>query len=277
MSKYRWRGKKPAVAFVTGAASGLGQRFCQLLLAEGVSIAALDLDFDQSAQAALESCCTEGQTLVFLRANVADEMAVLEASAAAIDELGAPDLMLHCAGILETGKFVDTSAAQFKRSIDVNLHGTRNVAAALIPHMPAGSHVAIIASIAGITANYSYSSYSASKFAVLGLTEVLRMELIERDIDVSAICPAEIVTPMVIKEHEDEALDPIRFMLKDFGGRLSCERACDIIMRGIAGRKARIIPGFKAKWVRFSTHVTPTLSRWLARYIIKKGLRDQRG
>ncbi|WP_299549380.1 SDR family NAD(P)-dependent oxidoreductase [uncultured Tateyamaria sp.] len=264
----------PPRAFVTGAASGLGQRFCQELLSKGVSLAAFDLHFDSSARNALESMATPGQKVEFYTADVSDANAVAAAVDQAIDDVEAPDLVIHSAGICEPSTFLETSAESFTRSININLIGTRNVAAAALPVMAAGSHIVLVASLAGISANYSYAGYSASKFGVVGLTEVLRMEMIERDIDVTSLCPAEIMTPMVLKEQE--RVDPIRIKLKAFAGSMELDQACTLIMQGIAARKPRLVPGFRAKLTVLLTHVMPGLARKIARHMIRSELGRER-
>lgn len=271
MSNYRWKYGPPKVAFVTGAASGLGQRFCQQLLAEGTTIAAFDLAFDDTARRSLEKHMRPGTCVHFGTANIVDNTAIQSAIAQAIEDLGAPDLLIHAAGISEPSSFLTTSQADFARSIDVNLHGTRNVVAAALPAMQAKSHLVLVASLAGITANYAYSGYSASKFGVVGLTEVLRMEMVERDIDVSSLCPAEIVTPMVHGEWAHE--DPIRTKLKAFAGSMDVDPACELIMRAIALRKPRIIPGFRAKFTAFMTQSFPSIARTVARNMIRTELK----
>lgn len=274
MTGYRWKRGAPKVAFVTGAASGLGQRFCQQLLAEGVIVAAFDQAFDAAARAALEPHAPQGGTLSFHTADVVDPAATEAAITHAISQIGAPDLLIHAAGILKPLSFLETSHADFTHTVDVNLHGTRNVVAAALPAMQAGSHLVLIASLAGITANYAYSSYCASKFGVIGLTEVLRMELIEREIDVSSVCPAEIVTPMIHAERQHN--DPIRRRLKAFAGAMERDPACALIMRDIAARKPRIVPGVQAKFTSFMTRAFPAVARAVVRRMIRNQLALQR-
>lgn len=273
MTRYSWKHGVPRLALVTGAASGLGQRFCQQLLAEGVTVLGLDLSFDDDARRRLENHVQPGNAVYFLTADIVDNPAIQSVIADAIQKHGAPDLLIHAAGISEPSVFLETSQADFARSIDVNLHGTRNVVAATLPEMRSGAHLVLVASLAGITANYAYAGYSASKFGVVGLTEVLRMEMIERGIDVTSLCPAEIVTPMVRAEWERP--DPIRVKLKAFAGSMQVEPACDLIMAGIARRKARIVPGFRAKFTAFMAQVFPTIARAVARQMIHTELRKR--
>ena len=90
---------------------------------------------------------------------------MLQAAAA----LGAPELAINCAGIQRASPFEQLPAEHFEQTVAVNLVGSRHFAAAVLPHMVAGSRLALVSSMAGFAANYSYAAYSAAKFGVVGL------------------------------------------------------------------------------------------------------------
>src|SRR3546814_13764492 len=89
---------------------------------------------------------------------------------------GAPQLAINSAGIIINKVLAETTAAEFSRVVDVNLNGSFNFAAAVLPTMGKGSRLALIASMAGLTSNYAYAAYGASKFGVVGLATTLRYE-----------------------------------------------------------------------------------------------------
>src|SRR3546814_18372043 len=76
---------------------------------------------------------------------------------------GAPQLAINSAGIIINKVLAETTAAEFSRVVDVNLNGSFNFAAAVLPTMGKGSRLALIASMAGLTSNYAYAAYGASK------------------------------------------------------------------------------------------------------------------
>src|SRR3546814_18443523 len=89
---------------------------------------------------------------------------------------GAPQFAINSAGIIINKVLAETPAAEFSRGVDVNLNGSFNFAAAVLPTMGKGSRLALIASMAGLTSNYAYAAYGASKFGVVGLATTLRYE-----------------------------------------------------------------------------------------------------
>ncbi|MBP6683695.1 MAG: SDR family NAD(P)-dependent oxidoreductase, partial [Halioglobus sp.] len=137
----------------------------------------------------------------------------------------------------------------------VNVFGSRNFVDAVLPYLRPGARLALVASMAGFAANYSYAAYCASKFAVVGLGRVLRLELRPGDIDVSIICPPEVDTPMVVEEAK--TMHPVSRTLKDLGGSLSLEEAMKGILAGLDAGRHVIIPGFKAKLTYFCNRYLP--------------------
>ena len=109
--------------------------------------------------------------------------------------------------------------------------------------------------LAGFTPNYSYAAYSASKFAVVGLAKVLRLEYKPRGIGVSLICPPEVDTPMVLEERKN--MHPASRELKGFGGSLSIEAAVAGILEGLDAGRELIIPGRKARLSYFCNRYLP--------------------
>jgi NAD(P)-dependent dehydrogenase (short-subunit alcohol dehydrogenase family) len=88
---------------------------------------------------------------------------------AALRTFGAPDLAINSAGVIINKALVDMASSEFRRVVDVNLNGSFHFAKAVLPTMGPGSRLALVASIAGLTSNYAYAAYGASKFGVVGL------------------------------------------------------------------------------------------------------------
>jgi len=109
--------------------------------------------------------------------------------------------------------------------------------------------------MAGFAANYSYATYCASKFAVVGLGRVLRLELQPRGIAVSLICPPEVDTPMVVEEAR--TMHPVSRTLKDLSGTLSVEEAIKGILAGLDRGTHVIIPGTSARLTYLANRYLP--------------------
>ncbi|MEM6452533.1 MAG: SDR family oxidoreductase [Cyanobacteria bacterium P01_D01_bin.105] len=107
------------------------------------------------------------------------------------------DILINCAGILHQGKLMATTHQDFRQVMDVNLWGVIHTVKAFLPQLrnrPQGSHIINIASIAGLIGAPEMAAYNASKFAILGLTESLAIELAADNIHVAAVCPGSIKT-----------------------------------------------------------------------------------
>ena len=155
--------------------------------------------------------------------------------------------------------------------MEINVYGSRNFAAAVLPHLMPGSRLALIASLAGITSNYGYAAYGTSKFAVRGLATTLRQEYEPRGIHISCVCPPEVATPMVTAERATG--NPVSLALKDIAGSLNVEEACDGIIFGIDAGHWLIIPGAKAKITAFAALRMPGLFHAVTSMLTKKILR----
>lgn len=184
---------------VTGAASGIGQRFASELTRRGDDVAAWDRD-----AAGLErtrALCRPGriETQVVDVTNVDDVARAVSASRAALGTLAH---VVHCAGILRMGPVEQMPAEDFRAMIEVNYLGSVHVAKALLPELRATasggrSVLMFVASIAGLRAAPEVAGYSASKHAVVALAQALRDELHGSGIDVRALCPPPVDTPML--------------------------------------------------------------------------------
>ncbi len=259
-------------AFITGGGSGIGQCLSRMLLAEGTSVAVFDRSGNEEIAGFLQAVAQDsGARCQVFRADVSDPAALRAAVGEAVGELGPPNLALNCAGIQNAKTFLDLSDAEFERMVMVNLMGSRNFAAAVLPHMERGGRLALMASLAGLVPSYSYSAYNASKFGVVGLAGALRLDCIERGVEVSVICPPEIDTPMVAEERK--TISATGAKLKDTAGSLALEPACNYMLRKLKAGRYQIIPGFRARGVALLSRLFPGVFRRVSERIVAAGMR----
>lgn len=247
---------RPKTLYVSGGMSGIGRAMAQEYAVRGADVAIFDLVVDDDVLQALQQAGSNpGQKILAFQASVTDMPQLESAVRQAVDAIGPPDLAVNCAGIQRARPFEELPQEDFERVLEVNVFGSRNFAAAVLPVMRARSRLALVASMAGFAANYSYAAYCASKFAVVGLGRVLRLECKPRGIDVSLICPPEVDTPMVVEE--SRTMHPVSRKLKDIGGTLSIEEAMRGIFAGLDAGRSVIIPGFKAKLTYLCSRYLP--------------------
>lgn len=261
------------VVLVTGAASGIGGRFAELLAERGSALIAVDLAFSDAARTKLERATGgNAERLTLIEADVRDGDALRAAIDDAVQAVGAPNLVIHCAGVIDAHEFHSVDEATYRRVIDINLIGSRNLAAAVVPHLTRGSRLVLTASLGGLVANYGYSAYSASKFGVIGLAEVLRMELKASGVEVSVLCPPEVETPMVEEERATTTAATIK--LKHTAGSLALDPAVRTMLAGIDRGRYMIIPSRRAKLTYLASRWVPlAVTHAISDRIVKKALR----
>lgn len=186
-------------ALVTGAASGIGHETALAFAREGASIVAVDLD---EARLAETSRLVEaaGRRCLALGCDVSDAAAVDALATKVAADVGPLDVVVNNAGVGFLGPFLDTPLSAWNQVIGVNLMGVVHVSRAFLPAMIAAGgarHLVNVASAAGIHSVPNLSAYSASKHAVLGLSDALAMELRDTGVGVTVVCPGIIDTPII--------------------------------------------------------------------------------
>ena len=184
-------------ALITGAGKGIGKAVALTLAKEGVNVILLArtlADIDEVAKEA----STFGVKSLAITADVADINSVNTAIEKALSEFKTIDILINNAGIAAFGKFLELEPAAWERIIQVNVMGTYYVTRAVLPNMieRQTGDIINISSTAGLAGNALTSAYSASKFAVLGLTDSLMQEVRKHNIRVTALTPSTVATDM---------------------------------------------------------------------------------
>lgn len=267
-----WKHSAPKRVFITGGGSGIGRGLAHRLAAEGADVAIFNRKLAPTVVAEMQGLAKQpGQRFRSYSADVADAAGLKLAIDKAVAELGAPDLVINSAGIQDAKVFEEQTGAEFDRVMAVNLGGSRNFAAATLPHLKAGGHMVFVSSLAALVGTYAYTAYCSSKFAVRGFAECMRLELKLRDIDVSICCPGEVITPLVIEERK--TLHPISAALKEFAGHQEVNVSCEQLLQGIARRKFEIIDGPKPKLTAFLARHFPGMTMIIADSLAAKAKR----
>ena len=183
------RGK---TALVTGAGAGMGRAIAALYAAEGAAVIATDRD-----AGALAGLNAKPHAL-----DVTDANAVAALAAA----VGRIDILVNCAGFVESGTILETTKVQWDKSFAVNVYALADTIKAFLPAMLAGGGGSIIniASVAGVQKGVpNRCVYSASKAAVVGLTKSVAADFITQGIRCNAICPGTVDTPSLQQRLRD--------------------------------------------------------------------------
>jgi len=186
------------VAYVTGAASGVGRATAQHLAAEGARVLTVDLN-EAGLNETVESIRKEGGTAEAAICNVADSNSVRDSVARAVSAFGRLDILVNAAGAGRTLRFEELDEAEWHRVIDVNLTGAFLTMKAAIPHLLAqpGGNIVNVASIAAMRGQAYNAHYCASKAGLLNLTRSVAVEFASRGLRANCICPGGIKTPFI--------------------------------------------------------------------------------
>ena len=187
---------KNRVAVITGGASGVGQDIGIRIAAEGGKVSLWDRDAAQLAKAA----AAVGPAAHTVQVDVTDPAKLESAAAAVYEKFGRIDVLVASAGITgPTAKLWEYPLEEWRRVIDIDLHGVFYACRAVVPHMLKHDYGRIvnISSVAGKEGNPNASAYSTAKAGVIGLTKSLGKELATSGVRVNCVTPATFKSPIL--------------------------------------------------------------------------------
>ena len=193
---------------------------------------------------------------------------VVSAVAAAVRVHGPLHAVVACAGLSTPRTLLDSDAAEFEAILRVNLVGCRNIAAAVVPHMPppgrdGGGTLVFVSSQAAQVGLYGYTAYSASKFGLRGLAEALSMELAPRGVRVSLSFPPDCDTPMHAEEAKTKPVETA--LLSEASAMVSPSVVATSIVNGLEVWAFSLPVGFDG-WMlaTLTSGMAPPASLWEA-------------
>ncbi|NHC21577.1 SDR family oxidoreductase [Nocardioides sp. IC4_145] len=225
---------------VTGAASGIGRATAVLAAEQGAVVHLTDLGADRLDEVAAEIRAAGGRVGHVEAVDVSDHEAVRRLARRLTDAHGSMDVVMNIAGISRWGTVRSLEHEDWRRLVEVNLMGPIHVIEELVPPMidaGRGGHLVNVSSAAGIIGMPWHAAYSASKFGIRGVSEVLRFDLRRHGIGVSLVCPGAVDTPLTETIHiagVDKASPTFRKLQARFRhGAATPEEAAEAILEGV--------------------------------------------
>jgi NAD(P)-dependent dehydrogenase (short-subunit alcohol dehydrogenase family) len=257
-------------AIITGGASGIGRALAKDLTGRGAIVVLADRNASLLDQTLCDINSSEKQVV----ASVIDVRNLEEVRKLVYDTVsqhGRLDYMFNNAGIGVAGEAHDFSYDDWKDVIDINLYGVVNGVFSAYPVMveQGFGHIVNTASIAGLLPATGEISYTVSKYAVVGLSNSLRVEGADLGINVSVVCPGLIDTPILTTSkminYDREKL------IKMFPKGIPPEKCARVILRGVERNRAIIMVTANARVLWLLQRVSPGFVRWIWKMAIRKG------
>ncbi|NPD03731.1 SDR family NAD(P)-dependent oxidoreductase [Nocardioides sp. zg-1308] len=240
------------VVVITGAGSGIGRALATQAARGGALLALSDWNVDGLGET-VRLAEQAGATKVRHDAvDVSDRAAVQDWAAGVVEEFGRVNLVVNNAGVTLTGDFTDLAYEDLDWILGVNFHGVVHGSKEFLPHLIASGNGALvnISSLFGLVSVPGQSAYNATKYAVRGLTEALREEMLVAGHPVTVTCvhPGGIRTGISRNGRKAAGLDgaSIDDLFDKKLAKMTPDRAAEIILDGALAGKARVLVGLDA-------------------------------
>jgi NAD(P)-dependent dehydrogenase (short-subunit alcohol dehydrogenase family) len=249
-----------ATVAITGAGSGIGRAIALRAASHGATLALADVDEVGLLQTAELAQPWPDREVLTEKLDVRDRDAVGAWADSLQGRLRRVNVLVNNAGVALHGEFTEVDHPQLERVMDVNFWGVVHACQAFLPHLIASGngHLVNVSSLFGLMGMPGQTAYNASKFAVRGLTEALRQEMLVagHPVEVSCVHPGGVRTAIARNAETTASHDP--GAVADFFdrrlARTSPERAAEVIVDGILANRPRILVGADARlldaWVR---------------------------
>ena len=264
---------KGKLVYITGGSSGIGFAIAEEFLAKGASVLIIARDTEklQTAQKKLAEkiSSSEKGRIEICSVDISKFDDVSSVLKDKLESVGIPDILVNGAGMAYPNYFDQIPHDIFVKTIEINLIGTWNVISAVVPAMKSrGGHLVNISSMAGFVGTFGYAAYSASKFGIIGFSEVLKGELKPFGIKVSILCPPDTDTPQL--EEEDRTKPPETKAISGNVKLMKPEKVAKILLQDMQKGKFMILPGMMNKITYVLKRLLPGLVFMIMDSDIKK-------
>jgi short-subunit dehydrogenase len=249
---------------ITGASSGIGRSLAEQAAREGARLA-LVARSTEKLQTLADNLRAGGADVLALPGDVTNPHDRQQAISAAVERFDGLDVLLNNAGVGSWGHFSEGTDAQLRQVMEVNFFAPAELIRLAIPVLRKGRQPAIVnvASMCGRRGLPSWSEYSASKFALCGLTESLRGEMVRFGIDVLLVVPGLTNSDLWVNLIRNTGRYPL-----DLSKAMSPETAAGGILRALRNNTTEAVVGRDARWIlRFNRFLPRMVDAVLARQV----------
>jgi 3-dehydrosphinganine reductase len=231
------------IALVTGGSSGIGLALSRKLAEQGARLVLVARDVQRLDEALNSLTPSRNGDHLAISTDICDVDQVNRMAAQVLEEVGTPDLLVNNAGAAHPGYVQELDLKIYHWLMDVNYYGALYVTKAFLPAMMArqSGHIVNVVSTAGFAGVFSYTAYSASKFALRGFSEALRAEMKPYCIRVSIVYPSDTDTPQLAYENQYKPVELVEMTAAISFEPYPPEVVAERILQGIQKKKQVII------------------------------------
>jgi NAD(P)-dependent dehydrogenase (short-subunit alcohol dehydrogenase family) len=253
---------------ITGAASGIGRATAIAAAEKGATLVLTDIQAEALDSVAEEIRAAGGTVAYAKAADITDHEAIVAMAAEVHEANGSMDVVMNVAGVSTWGPIERLRHSDWQKMVDVDLMGPVAVLECFVPPMieaGRGGHVVNVASAAGLFGFPWHAAYSAAKFGLRGVSEVLRTDLRRHGIGVSLVCPGAVRTPLVETVEVlgvDRESPAMRKLVERFDRRaVSPERAAEKILAGVERNRFMVFTSADIHALYLAKRYVPPLYR----------------
>jgi 3-dehydrosphinganine reductase len=264
MAKNRLVSQQPfegKIAVVSGGSKGIGKATAKEIVRLGGSVCLISRGAEALGLAVDEISAVKvnGEQFVdSITCDTTDHAALEPLLNGFVERRGTPDYLLNVVGYAYPEYIQDLNFDDFKKNMDINYYGQVAPLVILLPHFIEAQkgHISFVSSIAGFIGIIGYASYSPSKYALIGLAEVLRHEMKPYNVKVSILYPPDTDTPGF--EIENQTKPPETAILSETAKLFTPEQVAEVYIRGILKNKFHIMVG-EGRWMWPVSRIFPRL------------------
>jgi NAD(P)-dependent dehydrogenase (short-subunit alcohol dehydrogenase family) len=269
---------------ITGAASGIGRATAAACAERGADLVLTDIDAAGLERTVAETTAAGGTILHSRPMDITERDAIAAMAGDVHAAHGSMDVLMNVAGVSTWGSVDRLEERHWRKMVEVNLMGPIAVIECFTPPMieaGRGGHVVNVSSAAGLFGLPWHAAYSASKFGLRGVSEVLRFDLSEHGIGVSLVCPGAVRTPLVESVEilgVDRESPPIRRMVARFERHaVTPERVAGRILEAIEKDRYLVFTSRDIQLLHFLQRHLDPIYRLVMRMLNRQLLRAVRG
>jgi short-subunit dehydrogenase len=272
------------ICLITGAGSGIGKAVALVAAGRGARLILTSQTPAKLEASVAEIDAKHGEILYSEALDITNYEVVKTFSETIVEKFGSVDVLVNVAGVSLWGQAERLEYRHWRKAIDVNLLGTIHLIENFTPTMVAakrGGHIVNVSSAAGLLGLPLHAAYSASKYGIVGLTDVLYVDLKQHEIDVTLVCPGAVRTPIMDSTEVIGTNDELRARFRKLFSMIAIppNRAAETIVKGIEKRKYMVYTNADIRLLYFIKANTPFLYRWMMivlarfmrRYLVTEG------